>query len=316
MTTALTKIQQSFSIGESVDRFLLFRIVLGILVLFKTTSLSPHWLDFFGENGFFPRDLAQVYNSRPLISYFGITDSMVHYFSITPDQASIAIMYTMGIAAIFLMAGLFSRLSTLVLLLFQISIMGSFSDYIYGVDYFLVSLLFYALFFPLGQKYSLDHYLEKKIGFHFRKFRIRSAEATVILGIHLSVVYFVGGITKLGGPTWWNGGAIWTSLERPNLDIAMRFIEYFDIYSLFVALGVGTIVVELLYPFMIWFRKTRMVWLVLTLGMHLFIAIVMELHFFASVMIFFNLIAFSGKVEPLSFAEKTTTSVPITSTSR
>ena len=303
MTTALTKIQQFFSIGESVDRFLLFRIVLGILVLFKITSLSPHWLDFFGENGFFPRDLAQVYSSRPLISYFGITDSLVQYFSITPDQASIAIMYTMGIAAICLMAGLFSRLSVSILLFFHISMMGSFNDYIYGVDYFLASLLFYALFFPLGQKYSLDHYLENKIGFHLSKFRIRSAEATTILGIHLSIVYFVGGITKLGGPTWWNGGAIWTSLERPDLNIAMRFVEYFDIYYLFVALGVATIVVELLYPVMIWFRKTRVVWLALTLGMHLFIGIIMELHYFASVMIFFNLIAFSGKVEPLTFSE-------------
>lgn len=316
MITALIKLRRSFVLGDSLDRFLLFRIALGIFVLFKVFSLSPHWLDFYSESGFFPRDLTQVYNNNPLISYFGITDYLVEILKITPDQAALILMYSMGIIAICLILGLFSRLSTIVILLLHISMIDSFSDYVYGVDYFLASLLFYALFFPLGQMYSLDHYIEKVSQVKLSKYRIRSTEATTILGIHLSIVYFVGGITKLAGPTWWNGGAIWTSLERPDLDIGMQFIEYFDNKFIFIALGIATILVELLYPVMIWFCKTRTVWLTLTLGMHLFIAIVMELHFFASVMIFFNLIAFSGKVEPLSFAEKTTTSVPITSTSR
>ncbi len=65
-------------------------------------------------------------------------------------------------------------------------------------------------------------------------------------------------------------------------------------------MGIGTLLVELGYALMIWFRPTRPLWLLGTLGMHLFIGMVLELHLFASVMIFFNLIAFGGDT-PLGF---------------
>ncbi|PHI19604.1 hypothetical protein CEQ90_12065 [Lewinellaceae bacterium SD302] len=283
-------------VNTEFDYFLLFRVSLGILLIYKVGSLYPHWLDFFGVDGFFTREINEVTND-PLIPYWALADWISNAFSISVNQSSMVLMFTILLFAVFLLAGFMTRFSSVCLLLLNISLTGSFSDYIYGVDFFLSTLLFYSIFVPIGYKQSIDGLLNISWLNKANQWRLRASEARLMMGAHLCIVYLTGGVTKAFGPTWWNGGAIWTALNRPGLDMSLSLVEIFDYKIIYVLLGVSTIFVELLYPIAIWFKKTRKIWLLLTLGMHLFIGMVLELYFFATVMMLFNVVAFGGEMK-------------------
>jgi hypothetical protein len=107
----------------------------------------------------------------------------------------------------------------------------------------------------------------------------------------LCFVYFFGGLAKLLGSGWWNGSNLWRSLIRPpfNLlspDILVRFK-----YALPV-LGISICLIEIGYPVFIWIKKTRFLWLVCILAMHVAIGLTMGMYLFALVMIVLNLAAF------------------------
>lgn len=287
--------------NKQFDRFLLFRIVLGTFMLFKFVSLWPHWLDFYGETGFFPRDVVEITN-YPLIAYFDVADAVAAVFGTTTDGASLLLLYAgMGLS-VCLIVGFGTRLATLGLLLLNTSLTNSFMEFSYGVDFFLSTLLLYALFFPVGRQYSVDGWITDKFSLPSisDQTRISPKQACTILAIHLCIIYLVGGASKAFGPTWWNGEAIWTAMQRPGLQWSIVIADYVRLETIYTILGIGTLLVELGYALMIWFRPTRPLWLLGTLGMHLFIGMVLELHLFASVMIFFNLIAFGGDT-PLGF---------------
>lgn len=54
----------------------------------------------------------------------------------------------------------------------------------------------------------------------------------------------------------------------------------------------------MLYPLFIWMPKTRKLWLSLTICMHLGIAIILNLYFFSTLMIIWNLANFYFEEDP------------------
>lgn len=284
---------------RDTDRFLFFRLTLGLLLLYKGLSLGPYWLAFFSEQGFFSREVIELNNSPGRLSWYLWCDTLAAWSGSTAPQISLIFRAIFITACLSLMAGLLTRLSVALLLLINVSLTSTFLEYSYGVDFFLSSLLFYALFFPLGGKHSLDTLISRKwpAARHLIFRGIPPVRALHFLRLHLCVVYLIGGLTKMGGPTWWNGEAVWKAIHRPGNELGLLIAQEIPVREIYIVLGVATIFVELLYPALIWWRRTRNVWLWLTLGMHLFIGLVLELHLFASVMIFFNLLAF-GRFNP------------------
>ena len=150
---------------------------------------------------------------------------------------------------------------------------------------------------PLPDRFSLDHRLVKTkpkdpqlLGFWRR-----------VLQLHLCFVYFFGGLAKSLGSGWWDGTNLWRSLTRPPFniispDVLIRF-KY-----LLPVLGISICLLELGYVFFIWMKKTRSVWLVCILGMHVAIGLTMGMYLFALIMIVLNLAAFGPDFGSLSLA--------------
>lgn len=111
---------------------------------------------------------------------------------------------------------------------------------------------------------------------------------------HLSFAYMVSGIEKLSGYNWRNGESIWKAIHLPNFDndfeINVDWLGEYPIVFLFI--GWLTIIIELFYPLFISIRKTRMFWLYFTIGLHLSIALFLNLYFFSAIMIIWNVTAF------------------------
>jgi len=112
-----------------------------------------------------------------------------------------------------------------------------------------------------------------------------------VLQVHLCLIYFFGGLTKCLGSGWWNGTNIWRALTRPPFNILPPEVLVGWKYFLPV-LGISICLIETGYPVFIWLKKTRMLWLICVLGMHIAIGLTMGMYLFALIMIVLNLAAF------------------------
>src|SRR5205823_2447161 len=101
--------------------------------------------------------------------------------------------------------------------------------------------------------------------------RVSANVAVRLLQIHVCIVYLAAGLSKLLGPAWWNGTALW--MVFANFEFApMQFAIYNDILRLvcrnqfvFEMVMTGgcyfTLFFEIGYAFLVWSRRTR--WVVL-----------------------------------------------------
>ena len=194
--------------------------------------------------------------------------------------------YGLILATLFLLLGLFCRPAAIVAWFLHLCSVKSGGLATYGVDALTTTGLFYLMFSPLPDRFSLDHIWRKKLG------------ASQLLGfwrrvlqLHLCLIYFSSGLTKALGRDWWNGINLWRSLIRPPFDLIPAEILVRFKYAFPIA-GVAVLLLEIGYPFLIWHRRIGPRWLFAILVMHAGIGFAMGMYLFASVMIFLNLAAF------------------------
>jgi hypothetical protein len=188
---------------------------------------------------------------------------------------------------VLLSIGLCSRLAAFGTWFLHLCAVKSGDLLVYGVDNFITIGLFYLMLSPLPDKASLD--------WKIRKPRAQNSEVLGIfrrvLQLHLSLAYFFAGLSKCLGRDWWDGSSIWRALIRPPFDVLspellVKWKHFFPV------LGIGVWIIELGYPFFIWSKRTRLVWLICVLLMHVGIGLFMGMYLFACIMIVLNLAAF------------------------
>src|SRR6266705_3042132 len=274
------------------DRWLtVLRIGLGLQLAVYTLFLKNDWHYLFAgtAKGLVSRELGEAITSldSPFIPKLGWLVSLGGHIGVGEEMVLSVAWAGLLCAGCFLLLGLFCRPAAIIAWFLHLCAAESGGLLAYGADNFMTMALFYLMLSPLPDRYSVDSRLVKTklmnprlLGFWRR-----------VLQIHLCFVYFFGGLAKFLGSGWWNGSNLWRSLIRPpfNLispDILVRFK-----YALPV-LGISICVIEVGYPLFIWMKKTRFVWLVCILGMHVAIGLTMGLYLFALVMIVLNLAAF------------------------
>jgi hypothetical protein len=186
-----------------------------------------------------------------------------------------------------LLVGIFSRASAIMAWFLHLCAAKSGGLVSYGVDNFMTIGLFYLMLSPLPDYYSLDQ--------RWRKLRPKDGQLLGfwrrVLQLHLCVIYFFSGLTKCLGAGWWDGSNIWRALIRPPFNIIPPEILVRWKYFLPVA-GISICLIETGYPFFIWLKRTRLVWLVAIIAMHVAIGVTMGMYLFALIMIILNVAAF------------------------
>jgi hypothetical protein len=171
----------------------------------------------------------------------------------------------------------------------------------FGADTMINILLIYLTIGPSSAVLSLDRVVK-------RWWRGTTAPpepsvsanlAVRLLQIHVCIIYFVAGIAKLQGVAWWNGTALWNVIA--NFEFApMQFSIYNDILRFFARdqlrleiLTTGgsyfTLAFEIGYCFLIWWPRTRWVWLGAAILLHGMIGMFMGLKTFSMVMLVMNM---------------------------
>lgn len=270
---------------------MVLRTGMAVQVLLYAGSLRSDWNFLFGgtEAGLNGRALSEGLLSieSPLIPRLGWLVTLGAHIGLNESTVLCLTWWLLLCAAVSLLAGFASRTCAIIAWFLHLCAAKSGGLFSYGVDNFMTIGLFYLMLSPLPDRYSLDY--------AWRKLPLKNGELLGffrrILQLHLSIIYFFSGLTKCLGSGWWDGSNIWRALTRPPFNImSPEFLVRWK-YVLPIA-GIAVCLCEIAYPVFIWLKRTRIIWLILVLGMHAAIGLTMGLYLFALIMIVLNLAAF------------------------
>jgi hypothetical protein len=262
-----------------------------VQVTLYSLSLRHDWNDLLRANGkgIISRDLSEaILNVQsPLVPRLGWLVSIGSRFGLSEDVALSATWILLLASACLLLFGVLSRGAAVTAWFLHLCTVNSASLMTYGMNYFTTIGLFYLMLAPLPDRYALDY----RIWARQSKDRPLLGFFQRVLQLHLCLIYFFSGVAKSLGVDWWNGTSIWRSLTCPPFNVlSPDTLLHFT--WLLPLIGISVCVLELGYPFFIWPERTRPVWLVGILAMHLAIAFTMGLYLFSLIMVVLNLAAF------------------------
>jgi hypothetical protein len=270
----------------------IFRIGVAAVLLLQALALMGALLALYGENGLVGWSVSAAMGqpSAPRLSWLAAALAPLS-ISATACVQGAFLTYVAALAA--LLIGWQTRVAAVLACLLHLMLVSTAQASIYGVDMFAQIALFYCVCMPVGQALSADAWSRGQTDRPSFAARL----GLRVLQIHLCIVYLTSGIDKAEGIQWWNGEAIWRGLMRPDLN-------QFDVTWLagmpWVAMVLcwGTLVVELGYPVFVWSKRTRVLWVLATIGLHVGIGVAMGLWFFSGIMIVLTGSAFLVSAEP------------------
>lgn len=266
----------------------LLRIGVAIALIAKIIAEFNYAYFIYGSQG-----VVQGVINEKIFTPFTLTLHHVYQvFSGVIEESSfitIFLVIYLVIAAL-LLVGWQTRVVAILCWLFHVCLFNNSPMVSYGVDSFLLCLLFYCVIFPTHLTYSLD-YLRKPCQYDVTSLR----NYQLFFQIHLCIVYVIAGIAKLQGVTWLNGEAVWYAINQPQFYsyFAPSLIDISAKYPVIIyMLTWGTLFAEIGYGLFIWIKKVRVFFFASIILMHVFIGFVMNLQLFALTMILFNIAAF------------------------
>jgi uncharacterized membrane protein YphA (DoxX/SURF4 family) len=279
----------------------IFRCGVALLTIIHIISLSNDYDTLYSKNGIIREEVNNlVLNMLPVLSIHKISDWAFTHFRIEEEQA-ILIAVTIYIGALFcLCIGFFTRFSAIIAFILHTAFDNATTILSYGYDSFTNNLLLLCILMPVGYYCSIDNLI----------FSRKNAEDTPlsrlsiqVLRIHLCIVYCMSGINKTFGADWYNGECVWRAVMQPPLgNINMSFLSDFPFIA--TLLGIGVLILEIFYPLFISIKPIRPYVLMLVILMHLGIAITLNLWFFASIMIIWNIAAYAIPLRPTNLGMK------------
>ena len=247
-----------------------FRIAVGSLMFWAFVCLYPDWSRYFGSSGV--QSLNDPTLPAPFIDWWSI-----FYWTETflPVRA---IWWLALMAAVGFTIGWQTRACAILLFIIESSMIHSNRWAINGEDLIFRMLMLYACFATLHHRLSVDRWLETRRG---GSPAIAPAAWPVawpvrLMQINIALVYAISLPNKLvDDVAWRDGNAIYLSIVS---NMWSRFpwpaLFYDGLLSKFFTYG--TIVVEGLFPILVWFRRTRLYITFALASLHLGIAIMLQ----------------------------------------
>jgi hypothetical protein len=281
-----------FLFPADTGRWLSFlRIGLGLQVLLYVLLLGRDWDVVFGglHTGLLGRDVGDALTvvQSPFIPHLGWIISLLSKVGLTENTTLALIWWSLLLLGGLMLIGLFCRPVAVAAWFLQLACAKSGGLLSYGADNLTTIGLFYLMIAPFPDPWSIDRRLFQRtlsdpwlLGFHRR-----------VLQLHLCLIYFFSGLTKCLGSDWWNGSNIWRSLTIPPFNVLpIHWVASFG-FLLPIA-GMIICLLEVTYPFLIWWRPSRKTALVAICAMHFGIAMMMGMALFGAIMIILNAAGF------------------------
>ncbi len=272
------KFYRSRSMGLSA-----FRVVVAMIVVRNGFTYLPLADELFGAHGISP-----YYVYAASINHTWLDWAMYPFYLPGAPEAFIVVMIVLGVL---FMLGIGKRITGVVLLL-MLTLLRLRNPFILdGSDNVIqVTLLFLILAYSYAH-FSYD--LPKPRGYRDLKGRLAKlslvqavlAFATLAVMVQICYVYFFTAAAKFQGELWLNGTAVYYTMRVHEFRATPWNIPLTANHYFVVAATYGTLIFEVSFAFLVWFRKTK--WLVLAAGvtLHVGIWVFMRIDNFSWVMI-------------------------------
>jgi len=145
-----------------------------------------------------------------------------------------------------------------------------------GGDFLINQLLFFNIF--ISDKFEAENNLKGGLKICVHNFGV------LAVIIQICFVYFFSALAKLSDQTWLNGTAVLLTSQVNHYSLPSVAKNAGTLNWLFIFLNYFVLVYQLLFPLVIWIRKSKKIFLIIGILMHLYIAFVMGLVSFGLVM--------------------------------
>ncbi len=267
---------------RTAETLAVMRILTGAVLFYVHAVWTFDLETFFGASSVIPSDFRDLLTDGRSYawSHFDWFDSPLWLWGSHVVALLVLAMFT---------AGLWTRVTSVLAYLFVVSYANRATGALFGLDQIDAFLALYLAISNCGSCYSLDQWRHRAAG-QGRGVAPTVANniATRLIQVHMCIVYLFAGLGKLQGTTWWNGEAIWgaiASYEYQTLDLTW-LCDYMWLINILTYVAVAW---EISYPFLIWPRLTRPVFLTVAVLIHLGIGTSMGMMTFGLIMLIGNL---------------------------
>lgn len=214
-------------------------------------------------------------------------------------------MITMHVAflvAMFLFTiGFATRLTSVLTWIGVMSYIQRLPIFMYGMDTIMNVLCIYLIVAPCGAALSVDRLIQKwwakKRGLPEPRVEpsVSANFALRLMQVHFCFIYLASGLSKLQGPAWWNGNALWGTMANysfapMNFPIYVDFLRFLCenrfLWELIMTTGTYfTLFLEISFPYLIWRPNLRWLMISCSVLMHTGIGLIMGLSTFSLFML-------------------------------
>ncbi len=238
----------------------LFRAIYGTLVVATLILLRPDWLTWYGPHAWV--SLSTMHQLEPglrlnLLSILPQTNAWIEAF-----------FWVFLASAIFLAAGLFTRLNSVIVFVCLASMQQRNLYITHGGDTFLRVAGFFLMFAPAGAALSIDRLLRTWRGKSDSQLQPQRPWAQRMIQFELAIMYFASFCWKIQGLPWVQGTALYYVYHLSELQ---RFpVPSWLLRPTILKLGTWfALVLEFSLGVLIWVKEFRYVLLSLGLLFHL-----------------------------------------------
>jgi hypothetical protein len=253
------------------------RVLTGLMLVYTHAVWGLALGDFFGPAGWLSADLVRALQRGEYAYSFWWWVPTAWMWPAYAASLLVLALFTLG---------LWTRVTSVLALAVTISYAQRVPAALFGLDQINVILTLYLAIGPSGQAVSLDRWLARRRG------KVAGAAAPSVganlaqrlIQVHMCVVYFFAGISKLQGPAWWNGQAMWRALA--NLEYQSADLTWLAWHPWLLNLATHFCVLwELSFCVLIWSRLWRPLVLAGALALHLGIGAFLGMWTFGLIML-------------------------------
>ena len=284
----------------------LTRVAVGALLFWNVAILGLDLHEYLGSEGWIGPEAARAYlaNNSPWAWSF--------WFWVPDRFLSVVWAGCLLVLALFTL-GLWSRVTAVLAWAIAISVVRRAPAALFGFDQMISTWAFYlAVFGASGQAVSLDRFISRFRAIRRNRDNLGRRGVDLIRGtpgappasvsanlslrmlqLHLAMIYGSAGLSKLMGPEWWNG----TAMEMIVLTPEFRRFDLTWLFRYPTQLALAThfgLLLEIVYPVLIWFRKLRPLVITSVVFLHVGIDLMLGLTEFGLAMIVANITFMSG----------------------
>lgn len=244
-----------------------FRIATGTVLFLSFLLAAPYVRPFFSNEG---------YVSKEYVSTIANPGTLSIFFSYDAYWFVLAAFVALMLSLILYIAGIAARWNAIIIYVLALSFYNRFPLISFDGNALMITMFMFAIFLDSDRAYSPRWWQQKRdaLNASFAKTSLGKCIATTLalpqpkdkdmvagwparlIQINFALVYLFAGFAKIRADAWYVQG---TEAGRVlQFQYATANFTFLDSFPLIMALMTwGTILLELAFPFLVWFKETR-----------------------------------------------------------